>query len=462
MIELIGRFHPVLVHLPIGILLLASLFQWLVVKESYKRLEPAIGIALFWGMLSAIGSCISGYLLSQSGDYDEQLVNSHQWLGISVAVVGILQYYLYRRSVNAGFAKWIAVILFSLIIITGHLGGSLTRGADYLTKPLDSGSDGKKVVRKPLPDVQSALVYSEVVAPLLEEKCYGCHGPNKQKGKFRLDKPEFIMKGGKEGNDVIAGNTEKSELIKRLLLKRNEDHHMPPKEKPQLNEKEIALLHWWIESGASFDKRVKELRQPERIKQFLLALQQKTEPEILLIPEASVSPADTATLAFLKKRGIAVTPVAENSNYLQVSFIGVDSVTDKDIALLLPLKKQLLALRLSNAPITDEALKIIGQGTALMKLYLDHTKISDKGLIQLQSLANLQYLNLVGTEITLQGMQQLKSLNKLLSIYLYQSAIKPTDWENLKNLFPKAILDSGGYPLPILESDTTEKKDVRK
>ena len=462
MIEFIGRFHPVLVHLPIGILLLASLFQWLVVKESYKKLEPAIGIALFWGMLSAIGSCISGFLLSQSGDYDEQLVDLHQWLGSSVATVGILQYYLYRRSVNAGFAKWIAVILLALIIITGHLGGSLTHGADYLTKPLGSAGDGRKIVRKPLPDVQSALVYSEVVSPLLEEKCYGCHGPNKQKGKFRLDKPEFIMKGGKEGNDVIAGNTEKSELIKRLLLKRNEEHHMPPKEKPQLNENEIALLHWWIESGASFDKRVKELSQPEKIKTVLLSLKQKKEPEILLIPEELVSPADTASLAFLKKRGIAVTPVAENSNYLQVSFIGVDSVSDNDMALLLPLKKQLLSLRLSNAPVTDQALKIIGQCKALMKLYLDHTKISDKGLNQLQSLVNLQYLNLVGTDITKQGMEQLKPLNKLLSIYLYQSGIKPTDWASLKNIFPKAVLDSGGYPLPILESDTTEKKDVRK
>ena len=462
MIELIGRFHPVLVHLPIGILLLACLFQWLVVKESYKKLQPAIGIALFWGMLSAIGSCTSGYLLSLSGDYDELLADRHQWLGISVAVVAVLQYYLFRRSVNAGFAKWLALILFALIIITGHLGGSLTHGADYLTKPLASGSEGGKSIRKPLPDVQSALVYAEVIAPLLHEKCYSCHGPNKQKGKFRLDQPVFIMKGGKEGNDVVAGNTEKSELIKRILLPRNDEHHMPQKEKPQLNEKEIALLHWWIESGASFDKRVKEIAQPEKIKPILLALQNVAVPERLMMPEMPVPPADTAAIAILVKRGVMVFPLAKNSNYLQVSFIGADSVSDKDIALVLPLKKQMLSLKLSNKAITDEALKNIGQCNGLMKLFLDHTKVSDKGLVNLQSLTNLEYLNLVGTGITAQGLMQLKLLSNLRFIYLYQSGINKSEWENLKKIFPKAILDSGGYSVSMLESDTSEKKDTRK
>ena len=102
--QFLGPFHPVLVHLPIGILLLACLFQWLVLRDAYKKLEPAIGIALFWGMIFAILSCITGYMLSQSGDYEGDLVNNHQWLGISVAVVSIVQYYLYKKSVNASFA----------------------------------------------------------------------------------------------------------------------------------------------------------------------------------------------------------------------------------------------------------------------------------------------------------------------------------------------------------------------
>ena len=97
--ELIGRFHPVLVHLPIGILLLAALFQLLSLKPKYPSLHAATSIALFWGMISAIVSCISGYLLSQSGDYDEELVNTHKWFGIATASVSLIAY-LFNRWEN--------------------------------------------------------------------------------------------------------------------------------------------------------------------------------------------------------------------------------------------------------------------------------------------------------------------------------------------------------------------------
>src|SRR5688572_22027081 len=103
--DFIGRFHPVFVHLPIGILLLACLFQWLMIKERFAVLQPAIPVALFWGMISAIASCISGYLLSTTGDYDMQLVSRHQWLGISVAVVSLFLYVMHKRSVSGTTAR---------------------------------------------------------------------------------------------------------------------------------------------------------------------------------------------------------------------------------------------------------------------------------------------------------------------------------------------------------------------
>src|SRR5688572_7772014 len=115
--ELIGPFHPVLVHLPIGILLLAGLFQLLALKPGYAILHTAIGIALFWGMIAAIASAISGYLLSQSGDYDEELVNTHMWLGISTAFISVIAY-LFNRWKKV-FAKWVILLMVPLIIVTG-------------------------------------------------------------------------------------------------------------------------------------------------------------------------------------------------------------------------------------------------------------------------------------------------------------------------------------------------------
>ncbi|MCW3120141.1 MAG: hypothetical protein JWM28_4223, partial [Chitinophagaceae bacterium] len=73
-LDFTGRLHPLLVHLPIGILLLACFFQWLTANNKFAFLQPAIPVALFWGMISAVASCISGYILSDSGDYDADLV----------------------------------------------------------------------------------------------------------------------------------------------------------------------------------------------------------------------------------------------------------------------------------------------------------------------------------------------------------------------------------------------------
>lgn len=451
--ELIGHLHPTLVHLPIGILLLAGLFQLLALKPNYAALHGATSIALFWGMIAAIASCISGYLLSLSGDYDEELVSTHQWFGISTAFISLIAY-LFHRWENV-FAKWVILLMVPLIIITGHFGGTLTHGADYLTQGFSKTEKAGEKEIKPIADVQEAHVYAEIIQPIFESKCYTCHNKRKKKGGLRLDEPSFILKGGKDGEVIKPGNAAESDMIKRLLLPRNDEDHMPPKEKPQLKDNEIEILHWWIGTGASFDKKTKELEQLEKIKPILLALQKevkKTPPDL---PQTPVDKADEKALQKLKERGIVVLPVAQNSNYLKANFITVDSVTNNDIALLLPIRKQLVWLNLSGKKIADTILTTVSQLTNLTRLQIDNTPVSDKGLASLTSLTDLQYLNLVGTAVTTAGVLQLKSLARLQAIYLYKTFIKSSDWQILKNNFPKVTLDTGGYVVPIFETDTT-------
>ena len=133
-LDLTGRLHPLLVHLPIGILLLGCFFQWLTVNNRFVFLQPVIPVILFWGTISAIASCISGYILAGSGDYDDILVSRHQWLGISVAVASLILYLLYQFSIGESTARWASLFLIVLISITGHLGGSLTHGSGYLSE----------------------------------------------------------------------------------------------------------------------------------------------------------------------------------------------------------------------------------------------------------------------------------------------------------------------------------------
>ena len=457
--EFIGHLHPVLIHLPIGILLLACLFLWLSRKEKFKHLQSALHIILLSGMISAILSCLSGYLLSLSGDYDENMVQLHQWLGISVAIFSIAAYFLYVKNILVKWLALTAILLGLLLVITGHMGGSLTHGSDYLTKPLEnlSGDDTIAIIkRKPIPDIQQAMVYADVVEPIFQSKCYSCHSTIKQKGKLRLDQVDLIMKGGKDGLVIVPGKANESDLIKRISSPREEEHHMPPKEKTQLNEKEKALLQWWVNQGADFTKKVKDVQQPEKIKPLLLDLQNAEEVKKYspALPIESVGEADGKTIQLLKGRGIVILPVAQNSHYLSANFITATDFGDKEMHLLLPLKKQLIWLKIGHTIVTDSALFVLTQFKNLTELDLNHTRITDKGLDQLKTIANLQSLNLVGTKITAGGLLKLTSLKKLHFIYLYQSAVDKKDWVVLQNAFPKSILDSGGYKMKYIESDT--------
>lgn len=452
--EFLGRFHPVLVHLPIGILLIAAVFYVLSLREQYKALQQATTVALLLGMLSAVGSCISGYLLSISGDYEADMVSTHKWMGFAVAAVAIVSYFLNTRKNNA--VKWTIGLMTLLIFITGHSGGSLTHGSDYLTKSITTPA--AKAERKPIANVQEAAVYKDVVQPILEEKCYSCHNSAKQKGKLRLDDPEWISKGGKQGEVVITGNADESELIKRLLLPKQHEDHMPPKEKPQLNEKEIALLHWWVNSGLSFDKKVKDLAQTEKIKPLLLSLQSavsneaKAKPQI---PEAPVEKADAAAIKKLADRGVVVLPVAQNSNYLLANFVTLQNLKEEDIGLLLSVKKQLVWVKFANQPVNDAMLAAIAECKAITRLDISYTKITDKGLVHLQQLPNMQTLNVVGTAVTASGLLQLKSNKQLQAVFIYQSSVDKNAYASLKKALPKVTIDTGGYRVPTLAGDTT-------
>ncbi len=456
--EFVGRFHPVLVHLPIGILLMGLLLQWLSTREHYKISPEVIKIVLLCGSSTAIVACITGYLLSLSGDYDGSLVSWHMWMGLVVALVSVLLCIKILKKQYGIIYKATSFSLLMLVIITGHLGGSLTHGSDYLTSALIS--DANTIAPKNIINVQEAEAYEDVVQPLLQAKCYSCHNMKKQKGGLRMDDPQLLMKGGKDGKVILAGKAAESELIKRLLLPREAEHHMPPKDKPQLNERQIALIHWWINQGADFDKKVKYLQQPEKIKPVLLALQSNhlEQKAPSTVPANEVEKADEKAIFTLKNTGVVITPVAKGSNYLMANFVTASKMSDEDIKLLLPIKKQLVWLKLGDTKITDKALPVLAECTNLTLLHLNNTNITDKGLPSLKSLTNLQLLNLVNTKVTALGIEELANLKKLQSIYVYKTNVKAGDWVKLSQVFPKVMIDTGGYTIPFKSSDTAVVK----
>ncbi len=93
----------------------------------------------------------------------------------------------------------------------------------------------------------SASDFQDRVLPLLQARCISCHGPEKQKGKLRLDSRAAILKGGENGPSIVPGDPEQSLLI-QALRQTHPDIKMPPKEK--LPADQIDALAAWIKDGA--------------------------------------------------------------------------------------------------------------------------------------------------------------------------------------------------------------------
>ncbi len=449
MIELIGRLHPLLVHLPIGILLLAILFEWLPSKKKYRSLKRSINTILATGSVTGFFSCFTGYLLSQSGEYESSLVSWHQWLGITLAVYSFGYVLIRNRKGYKSFRKSLSTGLLIILVFTGHLGGSLTHGEDYLTASFTSTSSFD-VAKVNLPE---AIFYDDLVKPILENKCYGCHGPSKQKGKLRLDEPQRILKGGKDGAVIVAGKPDESELIDRILLLSDDEDHMPPKEKKQLSEKEIEILKTWIAAGADFKKSATQSGQLETLQKIISGTSLN---KISIIPEREVSPADEEVLSQLHKLGVVILPVAANSNYLSANLINATSL-DSTLDLLVKVKEQLIWLKAAGSPLTDNHLEKIALLTNLTRLNVDDTKITDAGLNDLK-LEKLEYLNLNNTKITSSGIAHLVAIKHLHSLYLYGTNIKSEEVESIKKLFPNVMIEIGNYQVPLIPFDTIEAK----
>ncbi len=270
-----GRFHPLLVHLPIGFLVLLVALESLARFRRFRSANASAGYILALLVPSAVLSAGCGWLLSLSGDYRSELLQVHRWLGFATAGLCTL---------TAGFRwrNWTRTYTASLYLsaivlaVTSHFGGSLTHGSDYLTRyapaPIQALLGRQSAKADPGIARPQERFFSVVIEPILQARCAACHNPEKRKGGLRLDTWETLQRGGKNGPVIVAGKAAESPLVQRLLLPLDNDDHMPPEGKPQPTPEEIAVLSWWIDAGAPPDAALAGLRPPAGIRQALESL----------------------------------------------------------------------------------------------------------------------------------------------------------------------------------------------
>ncbi len=272
--QFLGRLHPLVVHFPVGLLIVALLLEVIGARRKRYDLRPAIDILLTTGALCALLAVAFGWLLEQQDQYSGDTLDVHKYSGIITTLLAMVAAIIHHRMMIRSNRKLLLSYRLSLVLtvvgvsVAGHFGASLTHGSDFLTSTLPWNSGNRfsnpdfdiaklsSTSSADLSDAQLADLNLEVRS-IFAHNCYKCHSAEKIKGELRLDKKEFVFKGGESGPVITPGRPEESEMIRRLLLPRDHDESMPPKGK-SLAEKEIATLRFWIASGAPWPDNADE------------------------------------------------------------------------------------------------------------------------------------------------------------------------------------------------------------
>jgi len=300
-----------------------------------------------------------------------------------------------------------------------------------------------------------AVLYKDLVASIMAAKCTACHGTEKKKGKLQLHDYASIMKGGGDGaTTVIAKNIKDSLMLVRANLPADDDDHMPPSDEPQLTKEELAVLKWWIETGASGTATVASLKAPADVEGALAVLLAKGLPKaaapakVAKPKPAALSDAEKKQVADISKQmqamNASLMPLAQDTEQLRLGVINAaDKFGDKDLALLAPIAQHVVWVDLARSQITDAGFDTLAKMTNLERLHLENTKISDAGIAKLGALSNLEYLNLYGTKTTDGGIAKLTSAKALKKLFVWQTGVTQNGAKALEAQVPGLKVNVG-------------------
>ena len=445
-VKYLGNFHPVVLHLPIGAFLF-TLLLFAYQKFTNIKLTIPIRLGLIFSFTSAIVSSILGYILQFYGEYDNSLVNFHMWLAVLTTLLIGLIYFLHKKNEDN---KYIAHSFVSAVIfmtVTGHYGGSITHGKDYLKLP-----EINQTVR--FVSYDSIHVYNDVVSSIIDSKCVKCHNMSKSKGGLMLTSEGEMIKGGENGKIFLSNNSSDSKLYTYLNLPLNDKMHMPPDGNSQLTENEKNIIKMWIDSGAQFDG-------------FTKIVDDDYSNEILnYLPPlvASVDPPSKNSLIKLIENNFRIERISIESNFIDLKYDG-KSFGSKQFNLLLKVSENIQRLDLSNidfSMINSTKLKKLKN---LKYLNLTNTNFNSDDLYSIPE--TVQILILSKNNIEPENLLEISSRPQLKKVFAYNTVsdheLKKSlaDQSNNKIYFGISLQDFSsleGFPLekPIIEANGIE------
>jgi uncharacterized membrane protein len=464
--ELAGRLHPLLVHFPIAFLLLAGALELAAARGAgrWPWLAAARLPLLVLSAITATTAAGAGYLLGTTGGYGGAIYDRHLQLGIAVALGAVLTAIgAWRRDRTGGGSAVVRIglaVTLALLTAAGHHGATLTHGEGYLTEVAPAAIRdavaaiaGTPAAARPAGPAERAVIYPALVRPILERRCIACHSTATKRGGLALDTPEGILAGGDNGAAVAPGRALGSNVVLRVWLPPGHPDAMPPRPQRPLAAADAAILRWWIDAGAPFDRAVADV---EIAPDVLPVLEARLGPIARggpTLPDVTLPAPDTARLDALRAQGIDVRAVADGSPFLQVSIgglagAGADGRDDARVAALAPIAPHVLWLTLAGASLGEPGFAAVGALPNVTRLDISRTAADDGAIAALGAMPRLETLNLYGTKVTDAGLARLAALPRLRRIYVWQTAVTPGGVERLQAANPKLEVVRGEEPAP--------------
>ncbi|NEU08058.1 cytochrome C [Flavihumibacter sp. R14] len=445
----LGRMHPMVLHFPIVILILAMFLEFFRFNETNARetlYQKFTSYLLLAGALFSALTVVMGLFLSLEEGYSGKILQWHKWTGVSIVFIASIIYWCRNSTCYKLYAARAGAILTVLcIVVAGHYGATLTHGDNFV---LESVTAPEKI---PVVPIAEAKVFDHVVMSIFTQKCLSCHNMDKAKGGLMMDDVQSLLKGGKTGKLFVPGRPEISLLLERIHLPLDEKKHMPPKDKAQLTNEEIALLNLWIKNNADLERKVVDLPLDDSLR--LLATTYLTPAESAS-EEYEFAAADESAIKKLNNNYRIVSPLAKESPALAVNIYNGSSFKSKMLDELTSVRKQIVSLNLSRIPVSNDDLKIIARFENLRRLNLNFTGVSDAGLKQLLVLKHLEVLSLSGTKVSSAFVKQVGKMSSLKQVSLWNTRISEIEIQQLQKTAHGVALiagfkDDGKHPIKL-------------
>ncbi len=433
LLQVMGRMHPMLLHFPIVLLVVAFVWEMFVPKNDHNLVTKTGDWLLIATALTAALTALMGLFLSKEEGYDAEAMALHQWSGVSIALISTLWFgfreQLRKKKTATFFTGALAMIA---VLLAGHQGSLITHGENFLLAPVMPEKKNPAVL------FEDAITYAHVIRPILETKCMGCHNSRKAKGELVMETEASLLKGGKDGILWDSTAADFGLMLRRLHLPAEEKKHMPPTGKPQLTADEMKVLYYWIKGGSDFTKKVTDLPETDSLRVIASGFFKTMEND-----KYDFAAAGEVVVKKLNNDYRVVNAIAKNSPALSVEFFGATFFTREQLSELDKVKNNIVSLSLNKMPVIDTDLKQIAAFKNLRRLNLSFTKITGASLSQLKNLADLRQLSVSGTTVRAVDLEVLKGLENLSAVYVWNTGIGEKDLAHLKKLFPNTLIETG-------------------